>query len=182
MDIFRGELVRLAALSRDDLPMYTRWFRDYEVQRLLGPLPVPMTDEAEADWYERTSAASSGSSHTFSIRTLADDVLIGNCSLFSIDHKNRNAELGIVIGEQDYWGRGYGSDAMRVLLGFGFGELNLHRVELRVYDFNPRGVRAYEKVGFVHEGRKRDAIWREGAYHDVLLMSILEEEWRGGVS
>lgn len=177
MDIFRGELVRLTALSRDGLPVYTRWFRDYDVQRLLGPLLIPMTDEAEASWYERASAASNGSSHTFSIRTLADDVLIGNCSLFSIDHKNRNTELGIVIGEQDYWGRGYGSDAMRVLLGFGFGELNLHRIDLRVYDFNPRGIRAYEKLGFVHEGRKREAIWREGAYHDVLFMSILEEEW-----
>lgn len=177
MNLFEGELVRLTQISREHLPAYKRWFRDYEVQRLLGPLPVPMTDESEDAWYEQ--ASTSTDTYTFSIRTLADDVLIGNCGLFNLDRKNRSAEFGIVIGEKDYWGRGYGTDAIRPLLRFAFDELNLHRVELRVYDFNERGVRAYEKLGFTHEGRRRDALWREGAYHDVIVMSLLEDEWRG---
>jgi RimJ/RimL family protein N-acetyltransferase len=179
MSLFEGKLVRLTQISRENLPVYKRWFRVYETQRLLGQLPVPVTDEFEEDWYDAMSRRTGrGEVYSFSIRTLADDELIGNCSLFDVNHKNRRAELGIVIGEKEYWGRGYGTDAMSVLLRFGFDELNLHRVELQVYDFNPRGIRAYEKLGFVHEGRRREVVWREGAYHDMLLMSILEDEWR----
>ncbi|HQE20210.1 MAG TPA: GNAT family protein, partial [Aggregatilineales bacterium] len=74
--------------------------------------------------------------------------------------------------------RGYGSDAVCVLLRFGFDELNLHRIELGVFDSNQRGIRAYEKAGFVEEGRRREVLWREGRYHDMILMSILEDEWR----
>lgn len=179
MNLYAGELVRLAEISREHLPTYKRWFRDYEVQRYLGRLAMPVTDEFENDWYEDISRRTGkGDVYSFSIRTLDDDTLIGNCSLFDVNHKDRRAELGIVIGEKDYWGRGYGSDAMRVLLRVGFDELNLHRVELLVYDFNVRGVRAYEKLGFVEEGRRRDVVWREGEYHDMILMSILEDEWR----
>ncbi len=177
MTFFHGELVRLAELHRDDLPRYAAWFRTYAVQRLLLPEEiVPVTDEAESAWFD--GASRPGSAYTFAIRTLADDRLIGNCSLFDISQKNRSATFGIVIGDQEYWGRGYGSDATRLLLRFAFDELNLNRVQLEVYDFNQRAIRAYQKVGFIHEGVRRQALFREGAYHDVHLMAILREEWR----
>jgi RimJ/RimL family protein N-acetyltransferase len=175
MNPFEGQLVRLAPLERGSLPDFTRWLRDYDVQRFLGMLPVPMTDDAEAAWFEE--AVKHEGTYTFSIRVLADDRLIGNCGLFGFDWKNRFAEFGILIGEKDAWGHGYGTDAARLILRFGFDELNLNRIWLRVYDFNPRAVRAYEKAGYVHEGTYRQALYREGAYHDIHVMSMLRDEW-----
>ncbi len=177
MNPFEGELVRLAPISRENLPAFTRWFRDYEVQRFLAPgVLVPITDEAEEEWYEQASRP--GESYHFSIRTLADDELIGNCGLIGIDHKNGGASLGLYIGEKEQWDKGFGTDATRLILRFAFNELNLHRVQLQVYEYNPRAVRVYEKVGFVHEGVRRQALFREGQYHDVRLMAILRDEWR----
>ena len=172
---FVGDLVRLTQIERESLPTVARCMRDYEVQRYLGMLPVPITDEAEEAWYERTAAQKDG--YTFSIRTLDQDRVIGNCGLFNIKSVHRSAELGIVIGEKDAWGHGYGTDATRLLVRFGFEQLNLNRVYLRVYAFNQRGIRAYEKAGFTHEGTQREAIFREGAYHDMHMMSVLRREW-----
>lgn len=173
--MFEGDLVRLAQISRDNLPAYKRWMRDYEVQHFLARIPTPITDEAEEAWFE--SVAKGTDDYIFAIRTLDDDTLIGNCGLHGIDVKNRLAEFGIVIGEKAYWGRGYGTDAARVILHFAFDELNLNRVELDVYDFNPRAIRSYEKVGFVHEVTRREALFRGGEYHDVHRMGILQNEW-----
>ncbi len=102
---------------------------------------------------------------------------IGSCGYHVIDWRNRGAECGIAIGDKSQWGKGYGTDAMRTLVGFGFGELNLHRIMLRVYDDNPRAVRAYEKVGFKTEGRLRESNFHDGRYRDALVMAILRPEW-----
>jgi RimJ/RimL family protein N-acetyltransferase len=104
-------------------------------------------------------------------------VHIGNTGLHQIDWKNRMAVFGIVLGEKAYWGQGFGTEAARTILRFAFEELNLHRVELEVFDFNPRAIRSYEKVGFRHEGTRREALFRNGRYQDVHLMSILQEEF-----
>ncbi len=175
MSLFVGDLVRLAPLDRANLPAFKRWFRDYEVQRFLGMVPVPYTDEREEEWFEQ--AVRAVDQYNFSIRTLAEDVLIGNCGLFNISAKNHSAEFGIVIGEKECWGKGYGTDATRAMLRFAFQELNLNRVGLMVFSFNVRAIRAYEKAGFVQEGCLRQALFREGAYHDEVLMSVLREEW-----
>jgi RimJ/RimL family protein N-acetyltransferase len=173
---FEGELVRLAAIRREDLPIYTRWFQDYEVQRMVGvDVIVPQSFEREQSWYDSTIRGDSG--FTFGIRTVADDQLIGNCSLFNISPKNHEATFGIVIGEQDFWGRGYGTEATKLTVRFGFTEVNLNRIQLDVYAFNPRAVRAYEKAGFSHEGTRRKALFREGSYHDVHIMAILRDVW-----
>lgn len=177
MNLFEGKLVRLTQIERGHLEVYKRWFRDYETQRLLSPdVIVPITDEAEDAFYDDASKAKDW--YIFSIKTLEDDQLIGNCSLFGIDNKNRSAEIGILIGEAGYRDKGFGTDATRVLLRFAFNEVNLNRVYLRVFDYNGRAIRSYEKVGFVQEGRERQAIWRENTYHDVHLMAILREEWQ----
>ena len=104
--------------------------------------------------------------------------MIGNSGFFNIDWRNRGAELGIVIGDKAYWNKGYGTEVMRLLLHHGFTTLNLHRIFLRVFEGNPRAIRAYEKAGFVHEGRMRQAEFRDGKYLDVLLMSVLRPEWQ----
>ena len=91
--------------------------------------------------------------------------------------EEQKAELGIMIGEKSYWSQGFGTDALRTLLRFGFDEMNLHRITLLVYDFNERAQAAYNKAGFVEEGRRREALYTEGGYHDIVVMSVLRDEW-----
>jgi len=103
---------------------------------------------------------------------------IGTLDLFHLDWKNRVVNFGIAIGDKIYWGQGYGSDATCTALLFAFHELNLNRVELEVFEDNLRAIRCYEKIGFQHEGTRRKAFFRDGIYHDVVLMGILKDEFR----
>jgi len=168
-----GQKTRLRAIERSDIPTFLRWFNDPEVRQYLS-MYLPLSEAQEERWFERQ--LEDDSSHVFAIET-ADGVHIGNVGLHDIDWKNRRALCGIVIGEKEYWNRGYGADALRTLLRFAFEELNLHRVFLHVFDFNERAIRCYEKVGFRHEGRLRQARFTEGRYVDELVMAVLREEW-----
>jgi RimJ/RimL family protein N-acetyltransferase len=103
--------------------------------------------------------------------------MIGNSGFHKLDWRSRNAELGIFIGDKSFWDQGYGTEVMGVLLKHGFSTMNLYRISLRVFEDNPRAIRSYEKAGFVHEGRMRQAEFHDGAYHDVLFMSVLRPEW-----
>jgi RimJ/RimL family protein N-acetyltransferase len=103
-------------------------------------------------------------------------VVIGNTSFFPIDQKARSVEIGIMIGEKDYWNKGHGTEAMRTMYRYGFEELNLNRIWLRVYATNPRARKAYEKAGFVYEGTLRQAEFKHGRYIDVHIMSILKTD------
>jgi RimJ/RimL family protein N-acetyltransferase len=103
--------------------------------------------------------------------------LIGNCGVFGIELTHRSAELGIMIGDKSEWNKGYGAEAMTLLLRHCFETLNLNRAFLRVYEDNIRAVRSYEKAGFILEGRQRQAVYKNGKYEDVLFMSVLRSEW-----
>jgi RimJ/RimL family protein N-acetyltransferase len=170
---FEGQLVRLRPIRRDDLPRFVEWVADAEVQRFVG-FYRPIGLEQEERWFEGI-LAEKGSDH-FAIETL-DGRLIGSCGVEDQHPRFRSAELGILIGDREYWGKGYGSDAIRVLLRFSFGTLNLHRVHLRVAADNARGIRCYEKCGFRHEGTERSAAFVDGRYVDVLDMGVLAEEY-----
>ena len=176
--MIQGQKTKLRAIEREDLPIFVRWFNDPEVRQYLA-MYMPMSMAEEEKWFERQLEDRDGK--IFAIET-EDGVHIGNCGLHSIDWKNSKAYLGIVIGEKEYWNQGYGSDAIRVLLGFAFGEMNLHRVFLTVYGYNERAIRCYEKCGFRHEGRQREARFSDGRYHDELMMGILREEFEAGQS
>jgi RimJ/RimL family protein N-acetyltransferase len=102
---------------------------------------------------------------------------IGNTGLHDVDAVNRTAEFGIVIGEKDYWNRGYGTKATKLTLRHGFENLNLNRIYLEVFETNPRAMKAYESAGFMREGILRQAIFKNSRYIDVILMSILQSEW-----
>ena len=106
-----------------------------------------------------------------------ENKLIGGIDLRDIDNIQRTASLGIVIGEKEHWSKGYGTEAMNIILGYAFRELGLRRVSLTVFEYNPRAIHCYEKVGFVHEGRIRQALKRDGKRWDILFMGILREEW-----
>jgi len=135
---------------------------------------LPMSLAAEEQWFE--AQLKDSSRHVFVIET-ADGVPIGTLGLFDINGKNGQAGCGINICERTYLNQGYGADALRTLLDFAFKEMNLHRVFLQVFDFNERAIRCYEKLGFRHEARLREARFIEGRYVDELIMGLLREEW-----
>ena len=181
----QGELVRLTALDLEkSANSFARWGRDTEYLRLLdNDPPIPWSVEQIKKWQEKAQERAEALKElTFSIETLeAGDErggrMIGFLELGEIHWHHGDAFLGIGIGERDYWGRGYGTDAMQVLLRYAFDELNLHRISLTVFEYNTRAIRAYEKAGFVHEGRARQELNRDGRRWDMLFMGILREEW-----
>lgn len=172
-----GERVRLRAIEREDVPRFLRWFNDPEVRQYLT-MYRPLSRAEEERWVE--SRASRREDIVLAIEVRAGDqwVHIGNVGLHRIDWKNRTATLGIVIGEREFWGKGYGTEAVRTMLRYAFGELGLNRVELETYSFNPRAIRCYEKAGFRREGIRRQALYRNGKFHDVILMGILRDEFK----
>lgn len=107
-----------------------------------------------------------------------DGVYIGTIALMKVDERNRHAELAIVIGEKDYWSKGYGSQMMHTLLEYGFEGLNLERLYLHVFSFNERAIKFYEKFNFKHEGTLRNMLYRNGKYHDLLAYGLMRDEWQ----
>jgi RimJ/RimL family protein N-acetyltransferase len=170
---FQGQLVRLRARTRSDLPLFTKWFNDPDVTIFLANAYPALSIEKE----ERLFEGWIDDPNVFSIETL-DERLIGNCSLFRVDTRSRSAELGIAVGDKEFWGQGYGGEAIELLLAYAFEHLGLHRVYLRFIDFNARGRRCYERCGFREEGRLREAVFVRGRWHDEVVMGILEQEWR----
>ena len=172
--MIRGERVTLRAIEREDLPNYVRWLNDPRVLRYFGRL-VPLSLAQEEKWYE-------GMLQDRTVRSFAIEFEgrhIGGCGFRDIDKHHRCAEVGLFIGIPELWSQGLGRDALATLLRFGFEEMNLHRIYLRVFAENERAVHLYESLGFQHEGRWRQAEFRHGRYHDILWLSILEDEWTG---
>lgn len=171
--MLRGNRVKLGPIKREYIDSYLKWFNDPEITQYLV-MYRPLTRMWEEDWLENLKDRTD--TIIFSI-SLLDDTHIGNCGLHAIDWKNRFGEAGITIGEKEYQGKGYGTEAMEILLEYGFNTVNLNRIQLRVYDFNIRAIKSYRNIGFIEEGRLRKAIFNKGEYHDILMMSILREEW-----
>ncbi len=174
--MIQGTKTRLRALEHDDLPHFVRWINDPETRRfMVMRYPLSMTEEEK--WWERFLQREND--YIFAIEA-EDGNYIGNIGLHDIERENRRAELGIIIGDKAYWGQGYGTDAIQAMLGWGFGYLNLNRVSLRVYAYNQRAIRCYEKCGFQYEGAMRQARYVDGRYHDELMMGILRDEFLAG--
>ncbi len=174
----RGERVGLGPLRRDLLPLYTRWINDPLVLRTLGVIPMPAAAEFEEKWYD---GAIAGSDRYFTIYRLDGMVPIGTLDLRDIDHRNRSASLGILIGVEEHRGQGYGTEALRLLLDIGFTVLGLHNISLSTYAFNLAGQRCYEKVGFREVGRRRECRLLNGVLHDEIFMDILSTEFESPV-
>jgi diamine N-acetyltransferase len=172
-----GKNIRLRAPERDDIPRFVAWLNDEEVIAGLT-LYHPLSEAEEETWFD-TMLKNPTPQHpmVIEIQVGEDWVPVGNCGFHDIDWRNRSAELGIFIGEKKFWNQGYGTSVMRLLLHYGFDTLNLNRIWLRVFSDNPRAVRTYEKAGFIHEGRQREAAFKRGKYVDTLLMSVLRSEW-----
>jgi diamine N-acetyltransferase len=176
LPIIRGERVYLRAAERSDVPTFVRWFSDAEVVHNLL-IRAPMSLAMEEGWFDRMLAAQGKTDYHFVICLRADDRPIGTIGLHDVDSVNGSAEFGIAIGEKDDQNRGYGTDALRALCDFGFGDLRLERIGCDVYDGNDRAQRSYQKAGFALEGTRRRAHFSRGAYIDVHEMGLLRTEW-----
>ncbi|HHY89164.1 MAG TPA: GNAT family N-acetyltransferase [Chloroflexi bacterium] len=176
--MLRGKRIRLRPAERSDLPHFVRWFSDPEVTRYLS-MRFPMSMAREEQWFEDMLKRPQVE-HVLCIEVDQDGEwkLIGNCAFHKVDWINSSAEVGISIGEKEYWNQHYGREALAVLVNYGFTELNLHRIWLQVFANNPRGIRAYESIGFRHEGRKREHEYINGEYVDDLIMGVLRHEWQ----
>jgi RimJ/RimL family protein N-acetyltransferase len=176
--MIKGKRITLRGLELEDTDIILQHFNDVEVRRYLGRL-VPVAKEEEIEWIRRGwDARKKGSEFVFGIEVNENQQLIGTCSLFSISSMHRKAELGIAIWNKQYWDKGLGQETLKLLLSYGFDFLNLHSIFLLVNADNSRAIRAYEKVGFKHAGRTRDAVYQSGKYLDLLIMDILEDEFR----
>ena len=178
-DIYTGELVRLSMTDEDNFAKAAAlWNRHSEFVRLLNTgVTRVISQKKEKEWIEKMQKEESGNEYFFDIHALAEDRLLGFVDLFIESWAARDTFVGIGIGERDFWGKGYGTDAMRLILRYAFAELNLNRVSLGVFEYNPRAVRSYEKAGFQHEGRMRGVLYKEGKRWDMLFMGIQREEW-----
>jgi RimJ/RimL family protein N-acetyltransferase len=172
---FTGSLVRLAAFDLEHDPeIMARWNQDSEYQQLLSSGPAGLwTPKQIKEWMEKEW----NSGYEFAIHTLSDDRFIGTVGIDGIDWAAGNCWVGIGIGERDYWGKGYGSDAMDLILRFAFASLNLKRMSLDVFEYNRRAYLSYCKCGFKEEGRLRQWMKRGGERFDLIYMGILREEW-----
>ncbi|MCA1899139.1 MAG: GNAT family N-acetyltransferase [Chloroflexi bacterium] len=180
-DILSGDLVRLSAFDPEEIAKaYFNWMRDSELQRLFGSEASALySEKSETKFFEKMVKEENPANHFFSIRKLEDNRLLGDINLDVVNEwGSRDAFVGLGIGDRNDWGKGYGTDAMKIILRFAFAELNLRRVTLTVFEYNPRAIRSYEKAGFRHEGRLRGALLRDGKRWDILYMGILAEEWK----
>lgn len=174
--LFESERISFRKMTLEDIPIYHSWRNDLEVMRTTLPALDLHSYEGTADFVTQVILGST-TSKSYLILEKETQKPIGITSLVYIDPKNRNAECIIDIGEKAYWGKGFGKEALQLLLDYAFLEMNLHRVSLRVFSFNENAISLYEKLGFKHEGRSRQAMFREGKWHDILHMGILQEEW-----
>jgi RimJ/RimL family protein N-acetyltransferase len=171
-----GELVVLRRHVPANLKAFQRWYADPAVVRLTRYQDGPMRpDEIERFFAARALGTDS---LAMAIHVRGNDRLIGTCALSQLDADNGSALFHITIGEKDAWGHGYGTEATRLMIDHAFGVLGLHRIALSVFAFNERAVRSYQSVGFVIEGRAREAIWRDGQWWDEISMSILAADWQ----
>jgi RimJ/RimL family protein N-acetyltransferase len=180
-DAIYGRNVILRRHRGENLKAFMRWYADPEVARLTRYAQGPLSpDEIQRFFYGRIMGADF---LAMAIHVKETDRLIGTCAFSQLDGDNGSTLYHITIGEHDSWGRGYGSEATELMVAHAFTHLALHRVALTVFEFNARAIRAYQKCGFVEEGRARQAIFRDGRFWDEIHMSVLAPEWEaaGGV-
>lgn len=147
-----------------------------EVMRTTNPAIDRYTWE-DTEQFVRNVVLGSGQSKSYMIIEKESESPIGVTSLINIDLKNRNAECILDLGEKQFWGQGYGTEALKLLLDYAFLEMNLHRVSLRVFAFNEKAIKLYQKIGFKQEGISRQCIFRDGGWHDMIQMGILQHEY-----
>jgi RimJ/RimL family protein N-acetyltransferase len=171
----KGDQISLRAFRQSDLEAYKTWLDNEEVTHFLEMGARP-TREKDCEAFLQM-AETSDDAIVFAITETGNDTPIGTCGLYLIQWVCQRAQLNILVGEPSAWDKGYGSEAVTLLLKYGFYKLNLNSIQLGVNADNQRAIKSYEKGGFVHEGRRRQMIFRNSRYYDVVEMSILRSEY-----
>lgn len=171
-----GERIYLSSMNVEDAEKYVEWFSDFKVTDGLGRSSSIMTIEAEKEWLNNNSKSND---IDLGIVSLEKDKLIGNCSLVDINYQNRIGTVGIFIGDESNRSKGYGTEALNLLLDYGFNYLNLNNIMLIVKSFNEGAIKCYKKVGFKEFGRRRESYFLNGKYYDDVYMDILASEFKG---
>ena len=169
----KGDRIYLSPMNKEDVEIYTKWLNDYDVSGNLGQYKRLISLNNEEKFLD--SLTTDG--HNYAMVLNDNDTLIGNISLFDIDNVSRKATLGIFIGEKEHRGKGYGSEAIRLILDYGFKILNLHNIMLQVNSNNAQGIACYKKAGFREFGRRRESCYLNGQYLDDVHMEILSSEF-----
>jgi RimJ/RimL family protein N-acetyltransferase len=171
-----GETVELRRHAPENYPLYAEWYGDQEIWRLTSWAKAPMSaGEVKRLFDEREIARDDDS---FAIHPRGLDRPIGVVSLTSIDRSKKKANFSIIVGSPEHRGMGYGTEALELILEYGFQRLKLERIGLSVFEFNEQAISVYRRLGFKEEDRIRQAVVREGIYYDAILMRLLNSEWR----
>jgi len=170
-----GDRIYLSPRNSEDVEIFTKWMNDFQVSDYTGRSAYITTLNGEKNYLE----ANSESECNFVIVTLEDDKMIGTVSLENFNYINRTATLGIFIGDEDYRNNGYGTEAIKLILEFGFKYKNLQNIKLDLMEFNERALKCYQKCGFKEYGRRRKCRFINGKYYDSISMDILAEEFDG---
>ena len=170
-----GDRIYLSPRNNEDVELFTEWLNDFEITDYTGRSGMLTTLEGEKKYLEENSSPEA----TFVIVTTEDDKMIGTVGLEDINSINRTATLGIFIGDKDYRDKGYGTEAIKLILEYGFKYMNLNNIKLDLMAFNIRALKCYEKCGFKEYGRRRKCKFVSGKYYDSISMDILAEEFEG---
>lgn len=174
--MYTGKLIKLREYREADIPHAQTFINDPDIKFNMTPgVPWPLTLKDEQQFIH--GITSGQDNYCFAIETLDTGAYIGGCGINWLDWKNSRAMIGIFIGPAEFQGRGYGTDAMHVLISFIFNEMNIRKIKLLVYAFNERAVKCYQKCGFVVEGIKKAEVFKQGAYHDEIEMALFREDW-----
>ena len=170
-----GDRIYLSPRNSGDVELFTEWLNDFETTDYLGRSGALVTLDGEKKYLEENSSPEA----IFVIVTLNEDKMIGTVSLENIDSINRSATLGIFIGDKNYRNNGYGTEAIKMILEYGFKYLNLYNIKLDLMEFNKRALKCYTKCGFKEYGRRRKCKFVDGKYYDSIAMDILADEFDG---
>src|SRR5574344_294464 len=168
-----GDRLYLSPMNSDDYEIYTKWMNDFEVDKGINQLINLIGIDAEKEYLQKAVQVK----YNFAIVLKEEDRLLGNISLTKINEIDRTAELGIFIGEESDRNKGYGTEAIKLLLDYGFNQLNLHNISLNAFSFNLRAIAAYKKAGFVEFGRWKEAHYFNGEYCDIVMLQILKKDF-----
>lgn len=173
--MYYGEKVCLRAYKEEDIKTATALVNDAELKKFLVPrIPFPISPWEEDAWVKSQKGSSTGE-YNFAIEDMKTKKYIGGCGIQEVNWLARVAVIGIMIGDKDYWGKGYGTDAMKVLIKFIFENMNINKIRLNTFSFNERAIKCYKKCGFEVEGVLKKEIFKDGKYYDEVVMALFNK-------
>lgn len=173
--MYYGEKVCLRSYKEEDIKIANSLVNDKELKKfLVTGIPFPMSSWEEEAWIKSQKSNNNGE-YNFAIEDIKTNKYIGGCGIQTVNWLTRVATVGIMIGDKNYWSKGYGTDAMKVLVKFIFENMNIRKIRLSTFSFNLRAKKCYEKCGFQVEGILKDEIFKEGKYYDEIIMSVFSE-------